>query len=140
MKKISFNEFKKDLERIRKMEDLPGGAPSEKSPASPWWRSGWMRLRAFARSHFQHPPPRPTVHPSEDLVRLLQVMEEEPRIYHLFMYLATSPLEVRRAMLQKLASQIQSETQDEKFVELVNQLQDPRVFEATYRTIQEIRS
>ncbi len=67
-------------------------------------------------------------------------MEEEPRIYHLFMYLATSPLEVRRAMLQKLASQIQSETQDEKFVELVNQLQDPRVFEATYRTIQEIRS
>ena len=150
MKNLSFNEFKKDMERIHKMVGshknvLPSQARKNDSPQSEapvpdrQRQIEWKQIWSFARKIFHRPTPVSTLQPSDDLVRLLQVMNDEPRIYHLFMFLAASPLDNRRAMLQKLAAQIQAETHDSEFVLMVHQLQDPQIFEATHRTIQKIK-
>lgn len=145
MKENEFHEMQKDLDRIRRMEASPRlrVAPFPAAALRRRWLEWALgvgrRLGGFARRVFDRRSREAVLEPSETLVRLIQVINEEPRIYHLFMYLATSPADVRTRYLDQMSERIQGEGGDADIANLIHELRDPRVFEAAYRTIQQSR-
>ncbi len=99
------------------------------------WQKGFRSVLKFIRQNVI----AESSDESEELMRLIQIIIEDPELYGQFEQLAGLAPAARKLTLQEFVRRSGDEMKDRRSSRILTQLQDPVVFEAVHRTVLKLR-